>query len=1522
MTVKRRKYNTGSIYKPFNSDYSPTTENQKSHDDLVKQRALQGYNTSGSTILGETPEMEKKRKDLAKKMYYDAQAKKFAERRNEVPQMGMPAATNIGLKNTHPEFALMTAGVGLLPKTTSTIGNIANASLYGASQGLLVNTSGIGSEQTKEGLTTDIIGGGLVGVSGKFVSSIVNKIGNKIGNKNINAGRKWMEDWLNNPTTKEKEKLYTSYDNNLLTEDKARLITNQQIEWNKLKELAYIQNNKPFSDKFKLDLDMSYEDRLTKNINYYNKLKIEKPFRNIEDIPNTVWQTSETPYTIKLYNKNIMNPFIGGYSMPDGKTVLNPLYKFSNDTKSVTIHELGHSYGKNTVPNNALPMFKKAFGDKDGFLYSKYLKEPTEIYARIFELRNIMKLKPEDIVTDKQINSIITRGLLGTTSVDPLFFTLIKDKSAFKELFNKLPAITGIGIGSKLMNESKDKLKYSLGGNKFDIKNKILQRLVGNKTNSYRHMAKYGGIFNKRPQKFLGAILPVAQLGLGIYNSIQSGIDRQKAIDEQNIATDKLNKVNLNNQLFSDNIDYRNFITNSNNSNSFYADGGNRKSITQMSLLEYLDSKKEKTPKIINIQDNRKIRATTQQPINFNRDLKSGDYSFKNIHKVIKAAKDFNYNPSTALAVALNETNLGKTTYNNIGHVLDGRFDRRFIDSRKEEINENNIHTFSDNELASARDYNDAEVMVLALKDKEEYANKLKSLKKKFTNKGFSDEMFYLQAYNGLGNLYPNTESEYHSMTGRGAIQKRFYGVPINEKIDMRENPLYAKEILDLRDNIILKNEDILNMIDTIGEPQYKKFIMDNKNKTKRYAMGGVKPIASNLSVAFGARHEEQNGYDGTGVPYKDIEVEGGGLKDNMPGEVIKHEQGNDFIFSDRIPFDDKYTFAQVAQKLTQTKANLEGMISLAAKEINRDLIDVTNSNSKIQMNTKNRLIEAKKYKLNAIKSEIEKVNLDIEKLKEQQLTVGKELGLYNEDGQPITENINDVQFAYGGKRKKYPLGAFLKSKEGFGIIGLANAGLNLISNISAYNDMKKVKTPTFTPIKTQYTPTVNLSADRSAVDDYYKSYSRFAESNFANPQTAAILKNRAGLDAIKNYSNINQREQQLNTNIYNTNIGRQLQVDSSNAQMKYATDMTKFQKDTMDINNRQNIMTGFTSDINNVYSNYQKQDMEERMMKLQEQTMSLGNVAKNRIIQLGGDSNIYYNLDEEGKYNYLRKLGMKDVDIDAYFLKGSLFNPLNKPTTPIINNTPPVNSTPSITVNPITTSNYISYGQDTNYRTNLPPMQKLGGYRRRFATGGINFDTGVNYESLDKALDIKSYRNNIIDTPSFKNLTSVDKLYTNNKPDRYIINSSVQKYLTTINPIKSNGKLETVHPKLDAFQELLSKHGIKTKRTSGFRPQSKTSSGRMSKHSVGAAIDIVPDGITFDDMYSIIYNTPEIIEYAKLNNIGILDENDERVLKKTKGTGRHSHISLNENIAMDFWNPTYRNNGIYTEEFYKKYNL
>jgi hypothetical protein len=197
---------------------------------------------------------------------------------------------------------------------------------------------------------------------------------------------------------------------------------------------------------------------------------------------------------------------------------------------------------------------------------------------------------------------------------------------------------------------------------------------------------------------------------------------------------------------------------------------------------------------LIPIHDPRKIRATTGLPINPNRDLVNGKYSKENIGQIIDAARRYNVDPMTLVAMDLSETQLGKTDFN-VGHTL--------MDSNKisipSRLKQDQAGTFdgSPNTDIFARSY------LQKMKD----ADRL----------GITDPATRLQTYNGLGKVGANTERKYY-----GHANKSFYGVPVPEGgIDLRTNPLYGKQIIDLRDNVLNQN------------PALQKYVANRYNNPK-----------------------------------------------------------------------------------------------------------------------------------------------------------------------------------------------------------------------------------------------------------------------------------------------------------------------------------------------------------------------------------------------------------------------------------------------------------------------------------------------------------------------------------------------------------------------------------------------------------------------------------------------------------------------------------------------------------------
>lgn len=181
------------------------------------------------------------------------------------------------------------------------------------------------------------------------------------------------------------------------------------------------------------------------------------------------------------------------------------------------------------------------------------------------------------------------------------------------------------------------------------------------------------------------------------------------------------------------------------------------------------------------IKDTRKISATTGKPLNPNSDIVTGKYDKSVIRNLALAASKHYADPYTSVAVGLQESKLG-TTDDNIGHII-GKHDTKFTGSEEEDL-------------------------VRVLQDKLKYAKDL----------GIEDEATMIQAYNGLGKIFPQTEKRYH-----GFEMKKIYGVPVPKSgIDMKKTPLYGKRVIDLRDNVIKKNPEVVRYIENL--PKYNHF--------------------------------------------------------------------------------------------------------------------------------------------------------------------------------------------------------------------------------------------------------------------------------------------------------------------------------------------------------------------------------------------------------------------------------------------------------------------------------------------------------------------------------------------------------------------------------------------------------------------------------------------------------------------------------------------------------------------------
>ena len=228
----------------------------------------------------------------------------------------------------------------------------------------------------------------------------------------------------------------------------------------------------------------------------------------------------------------------------------------------------------------------------------------------------------------------------------------------------------------------------------------------------------------------------------------------------------------------------------------------------------------------LDIVDPRKKMATTNQPLRPNSDLVGGKYNSKHLDKLMQEAKRQGLSKQDMMnlsAMGFQETKWGKTD-SNIGHVQ-----RSFDDP------------------GSFDDYAD-------------FVDMYKSKMKTADRLNIKDPALRLQVYNGLGTITPKTEKDYH-----GFEMQKIYGVPIpKEGINMKKNPLYGKQVMDIRDNVLAKNPEYLQYMDSIYKapvPGYMEDAHMNKQKPHKFIIPSLdkKEMGGTIAGAPGFTYARTN---------------------------------------------------------------------------------------------------------------------------------------------------------------------------------------------------------------------------------------------------------------------------------------------------------------------------------------------------------------------------------------------------------------------------------------------------------------------------------------------------------------------------------------------------------------------------------------------------------------------------------------------------------------------------------------
>ena len=159
---------------------------------------------------------------------------------------------------------------------------------------------------------------------------------------------------------------------------------------------------------------------------------------------------------------NIVSTAGLSYGTPDGIYINRLVHPFENTAKQSTkIHEGTHLLEANgkMFTSKESQILQEPFNINSSEKLNDYFTNPTEIHARMNQIRHALKKSPEDIITLEEIGKLNTKNKL--FGMGPY----IKDSKKFVDLMNNFYAVpAAIGTGVLLNNNSEQPKQYKQGG--------------------------------------------------------------------------------------------------------------------------------------------------------------------------------------------------------------------------------------------------------------------------------------------------------------------------------------------------------------------------------------------------------------------------------------------------------------------------------------------------------------------------------------------------------------------------------------------------------------------------------------------------------------------------------------------------------------------------------------------------------------------------------------------------------------------------------------------------------------------------------------------------------------------------------------------------------------------------------------------------------------------------------------------------------------------------------------------------
>ena len=271
----------------------------------------------------------------------------------------------------------------------------------------------------------------------KLLNSVSNAVNDDVDLKIFQAiqeGEDYVRNWLSHPITM----------NKINKGNKEMLLENNKILDNHTFNATASSINKAMNKTIPVKTHDIYTKR---------DMSIDgvKDFLNHNTLVNGLYN----PYTNKTY---VSHSDYLDKAMNSDPEMLKYL-------KSISAHETAHSAQRNRFSyrhknnmlqfpsgtlysNNEEKLLQKPFDFKN----DSYMGNNKEIHARVFQIRDALNLTPDDVFTEDMLPLALkeSNGLSG----------FVKDKKAFVDMMNGIWSTAGVGVGTKLLQNNDNQIKY------------------------------------------------------------------------------------------------------------------------------------------------------------------------------------------------------------------------------------------------------------------------------------------------------------------------------------------------------------------------------------------------------------------------------------------------------------------------------------------------------------------------------------------------------------------------------------------------------------------------------------------------------------------------------------------------------------------------------------------------------------------------------------------------------------------------------------------------------------------------------------------------------------------------------------------------------------------------------------------------------------------------------------------------------------------------------------------------------